>query len=501
MIKLFLFLLLPSIIFGNAKTATLYNSLDPKSIVQHLAFYELYPDSAEGKKALKSAFGLLSVKNMPNNHLKQLPISNQTAELLVNLITRRSNEPLPALSSSELQQIEGIASHLSNRRLKGYNAKNKEDLIPLPSEEIDLSRAVLLSQFGSDNMEKIRSYEAMIDLMALQIMARLSNNATPEDKIREINHLIFDEMRFRFPPHSLWAKDVDIYTFLPDILDSRYGVCLGVSVLYLSIANRLDLPLEIITPPGHIYIRLNDSLNIETTARGIHLDSENYLGVDTKALEERNLKEVIGLVHINEAAIYLKKEDYRKALECYEKAKVFLPDDMLLKELMGFCYLFTGQKKRGDLLLKQLENYVPPHSVSKSILISDYLQGNVGLDGIQAIFMEVDETKESILNKKKTLEEIVLKYPKFKDGILSLAVCWMQLHREKEALAVLETLHAMGTDDPTTEYYLAELNAGRLNYKQAWLHLKRAEEITSAKNHHPKALKAFRRQLRSVFPE
>src|SRR5665647_1570782 len=105
--------------------------------------------------------------------------------------------------------------------------------------------------------------------MALQILARLPPKASPQQKILKINELIFDEMRFRFPPHSLYAKDIDVYTFLPSVLDSHRGVCLGVSILYLCIAQRLDLNLEMITPPGHIYVRYrttDQTINIETTA-------------------------------------------------------------------------------------------------------------------------------------------------------------------------------------------------------------------------------------------
>src|SRR6202044_1243325 len=123
-------------------------------------------------------------------------------------------------------------------------------------------------------------------------------NATPQQKIDAINSFIFEEMGFRFPPHSRYAKDIDIYTFLPSVLDSRRGVCLGVSILYLCLAQRLGLNLEMITPPGHIYIRYHEGeniINIETTCRGIHMDSEDYLGINTRCLQMRNIKEVIGL--------------------------------------------------------------------------------------------------------------------------------------------------------------------------------------------------------------
>ena len=141
----------------------------------------------------------------------------------------------------------------------------------LAPEEIDLSRGLLLFQFDDKEevQEEIKQYEAILDIMALQIAARLSPHPTDEEKIEAINHFIFHEMRFRFPPHSLYAKDIDLYTFLPSVLDNRQGVCLGVSILYLCIAQRLELPLEIITPQGTSTSAMQEKttvINIETTA-------------------------------------------------------------------------------------------------------------------------------------------------------------------------------------------------------------------------------------------
>ena len=47
--------------------------------------------------------------------------------------------------------------------------------------------------------QKVESYEANIDLMALQILARLPDHPAPAQIIRAINDYIFEEMRFRFP--------------------------------------------------------------------------------------------------------------------------------------------------------------------------------------------------------------------------------------------------------------------------------------------------------------
>jgi regulator of sirC expression with transglutaminase-like and TPR domain len=480
----------------------LYNSLDPKSIRQHIAFYELFSDSNEGKDALKHACMLLSCKNSFSFHLDPTLFKESVINSIVGLVNQEKNEGIKELGEEELDLIEFLASSLKNRSLKGRSAKTEEEILALKPEEIDLARGLFLTQLGHENLRKIRSYEAQIDLMALQILASLEGN-TPEEKIRKINDFIFFEMGFRFPPHSIYAKNIDLYTFLPSVLDSRRGVCLGVSILYMCLAQRLGLHLEMVTPPGHIYVRYRDhgkEINIETTARGIHIDSEEYLSVNTKALEERNIKEVIGLAHFNEASVYWGENQYEKALASYKKALPYLKDDKLLMELMGYNFLFTGNIEEGEKLLTQVKDYESPFAVFKENIANDYLNGKVNVEGIKAVFLHVDETRASILKKKLKLEAAVKEYPEFKAGLLSLAVAWLQLHRYGEGLEVLKKYHTIEGKDPTAEYYLTMLYLERFDYNLAWDHFKELEKILITKNHQPKLLKDLKRELVQKSP-
>lgn len=499
-------LLIPAFLVGNdKKVRALFCSLDQKSIAQHLSFYELYPNTPEGLQALNKAWQLLAGVGSPDSHFSSIAFNTSIVDGMVRLVNKQPNEEIPELTENQLQTIEYISQKLSNRKLKGFHAATEEEVLALPSEEIDIARAVILSQMDENvSIQKIRSYEAMIDLMTLQISTKLPQNASPERKIRAINTFIFEEMGFRFPPHSKYANDIDLYTFLPSVLDSRHGVCLGVSILYLSIAQRLDLPLEAITPPGHIYIRYRKGgkeINIETTARGIHIDSEDYLGIETKKLQERNMKEVVGLAHINHASLFLKEEKYKEALKCYHKALPYLTENEQLTELMGYCHLFTGEIEQGEALLRKIVNYQPEYSVTKGTLAEDYFTGNADIESMKAIFLPVDETRESILKKKASLEEVIKKHPKFRDGWQSLGITWLQLHRTKEALESLETYHSLDPYDPTVEYYLSAINNNRYNNQKAWEHLRNAEKIVAAKDHSPKALKYLRRQLAMTDPE
>jgi tetratricopeptide (TPR) repeat protein len=485
---------------------TLFNSLDPHSVSQHLAFYELYSETKEGTTALKRAWQLLGGGGPLSEKESATTLPIVDFQAIISLVTRQSFDAPVKLSEEQLDLITKISSRLCNRKLKGYRVWTKEEVLQLLPEEVDLARGLLIFQFDESNDPKneIRQYEASIDLIALQIAARLPANATYEDKIREINRFIFQEMQFRFPPHSLYANDIDLYTFLPSVLDSRQGVCLGVSILYLSLAQRLDLSLEIITPPGHIYVRYNNGrkiINIETTARGIDLPSETYLGINTRHLQKRDIKEVIGMAFFNQAAVFWSKQDYAKTVTLYEKALPFLSKDPLLKMFMGFNYLFVGRNSEGIKLLREIRHLTFDEAVSPETIPDDYLSGKIDVEGIKAIFLPVDETRESILKKQKELEQILKRYPNFRAGTLHLATTWLQLGRTNEAKEILETYHKLDPHYCVVEYYLAVLSINRLDYHQSWNYLKQAESLAASRGHHPKALRAIRESLCRSCPE
>ena len=485
---------------------TLYHSLDPLSVAQHLAFYELYPDTNEGKEALQRAWKLLSGgEPCPFGEVAtQLPKIDVQA--IISLVTRQSFDPPVKLSRDQLGAVSTLASRLSNRKLKGFEVWSKEEVLKLKPEEVDVARGLLLFQFDEtlNPREEIEQYESSIDLMALQIAARLSPAPSNEEKIREINHFIFQEMQFRFPPHSLYATDIDLYTFLPSVLDSRQGVCLGVSILYLSLAQRLNLPLEIITPPGHIYVRYNNGsniINIETTSRGIDMPSELYLGINTRKLQQRTLKEVIGLAFMNQAAVFWSREDFAKALSLYEKASLFLPSDPLLKMFRGFNLLFVGKNTEGASLLREIRHTTFDEAVSPESIPEDYLSGRIDAEGIKAVFLPVDETRASILKKQKELEKILKKYPHYRAGLLQLATTWLQLGRGSEAKEILERYHKLDPHHCITEYYLTILSIERLDYNQAWNYLKQVQSLVKARKHSPKSLLSLQESLRRISPE
>lgn len=506
------YLLLPLVITpcfssppSEGKLKTLYNSLTPSSISQHLAFYELYGNYPLGRQALNDSWKLLMGVSSSSRPLPSgsIPLSTEAIQALLSLVNKPMDQEVILPDQETVDAMITISQRLPHTNLQGHQAWSEEEVLALPIEEIDLARGLFISQFGQNRLQ-IQSYEALIDLMALQILARLPRGAGPKEKIIAINAFIFEEMGFRFPPHSLYTKDIDLYSFLPSVLDSRRGVCLGVSILYMCLAQRLSLSLEMITPPGHIYVRYHagdEIINIETTARGIHLDSEEYLSINTRSLQLRNIREAIGMVHFNHASLYWQNSEYAKVLEAYRKAEPYMRDDPLLKELMGYSLLLSGNREGGEKLLQETRDHVPDFALIKNTMAEDYLEGRVDPQGIGLIFGKVDEDRKSILAKKENLEKLVERYPAFRSGVLNLAVIWLQLHRSSEALEKLHDFLKLDRSDPEVHYYLSALYAQRFDYPQAWHHLQEAEAIVSSYGYSPKPLKELRRSLINCCPE
>jgi regulator of sirC expression with transglutaminase-like and TPR domain len=501
----FLFIIFPlfSEVSQEEKIRTLYHGLKQDSIKEMLAFYSLFQDHPYGKKALEH--GLLLINQHRNDPLPFDQMTKWPKISLSNLVLSIGNKmqaKFDQLNQEEIQFITHLSSHLKHHQLKGHQIQNYLDSLSLEDREVDVARTLFLYQFDN-NLEKVLAYEASLDLMTLEILAKLPKNRTIKQTLEAMHQLIYFEMGFRFPPHSLWAKDVDTFTFLPSVMDDRYGVCLGVSILYISLGQRLGLPFCIYTPPGHIFLQavLEDDtkVNIETTARGIHIPMEEYLGINQLYLEKRSLKETFGMALMNDAAAFWEKENHEKALNIYQKALPFMPYDPLLNYFIAINALLVDQKTIAKNAFSTYLSNKKKDQIKEMTILEDYFQNQASLEGIKAIFSPVDNTRESILAKKETLLSITQKYPRFREGLFHLAVCYFQLSNYKKALDVLKQYHVLDSTNPTCEYYLAHLYLNRLDYKKANQHLLQAEKLMKDHQKSTKLLRPLKLELMKIL--
>ena len=104
------------------------------------------------------------------------------------------------------------------------------------------------SQFQNLDEATIRGQIADI---RRDIWLELNENLTSLEKVKVLNHIIFEVHNFRLsPPNRAEIR----YLLLNNLLDSRVGYSISIGVLYTLIAQSLDLPVAGILLPGERYI-------------------------------------------------------------------------------------------------------------------------------------------------------------------------------------------------------------------------------------------------------
>ncbi len=170
---------------------SIYHRLDPYSVPQQLAYHELYPDTPEGEQALARAWEILGGEST------SLPFEALSPQHMVDML--QGVESGKRLDEASLAAVEKLGQRLQHHHLAGHKVWTQEEVLALPETQVDVARGLLITLFGEDR-ELIRSYEAILDLMALQILGRTTLYAKPAQKIAVINWFLFDEMHMRFPP-------------------------------------------------------------------------------------------------------------------------------------------------------------------------------------------------------------------------------------------------------------------------------------------------------------
>jgi tetratricopeptide (TPR) repeat protein len=167
---------------------------------------------------------------------------------------------------------------LANEDKTGLYVRSIESMLRLEADEVDLATAVLIiSEQWNDNVMG-RRYVSVIDDMAYEVRERLKAKGLKANyrAIPVINKYLFDELGFKSVKEASEPKDL----FLHSVLDNKRGYCLSLSILYLSLAERLGLALYGVVVPGHFFVRYDDGqvrFNIETTGEGGSASDEHYI--------------------------------------------------------------------------------------------------------------------------------------------------------------------------------------------------------------------------------
>lgn len=92
-----------------------------------------------------------------------------------------------------------------------------------------------------------------------EIWLEINDNLTALEKVKLINHFIFDVHGFRGNVEGFHDNQ---NSFLKDVLDTKKGNPLSLSILYLLVGRQLDIPIYGINLPRHFVVAFLDPFQI-----------------------------------------------------------------------------------------------------------------------------------------------------------------------------------------------------------------------------------------------
>ena len=126
-------------------------------------------------------------------------------------------------------------------------------LVARPEEDIDLARAALLIA-GEEYLDlDLTRYLSMLDGFASFLMERAPETMPPEERARELGHLLVDELGFRGNSANYYHPD---NSYLNRVLETRTGLPITLSLLFIEIGRRAGIRLRGIGMPGHFLVGL-----------------------------------------------------------------------------------------------------------------------------------------------------------------------------------------------------------------------------------------------------
>lgn len=147
------------------------------------------------------------------------------------------------------QRIEGIIHKIQGdalvRAMKEWSLPEHQDL---------LTGALLVarSQYPDINEAQVRKH---IEQIKQDIWLELNNNLTALEKVRVINHILFDVHNFSGNTSNFHAPQ---NSYINNVLESKKGNQVSLSIIYAVIAQDLRIPIYGVNLPEHFILAYVD---------------------------------------------------------------------------------------------------------------------------------------------------------------------------------------------------------------------------------------------------
>lgn len=270
-----------------------------------------------------------------------------------------------------------ITDVLHARKVFSEIASLEENLFPLDRAAL----AIPLEDYpGVDIDACLRE----LDRLAASADVLAGNNRDPLNLLECLNEVVFVQ-------EGLRGNTEDYYdprnSFINEVLDRKLGIPISLSVIFMEVARRVNLPIQGIGLPGHFIVKYEDTSRrvlVDPFNQGRFLTEDQcqelldrvYGGsvtVQPAFFQPMEKKAIISRMLFNLKGIYYQREDYYRALCIVERILLLNPGIPSEIRDRGLLYMHTSLFAEA---LADLEHYL---SVAAAPSDDAFVKGHIRL--------------------------------------------------------------------------------------------------------------------------
>jgi tetratricopeptide (TPR) repeat protein len=340
------------------------------------------------------------------------------------------------------------------------------------------------------SIDEITNCSKAIDNMAIELKKVISLDMNPEQIIEKISNYLIAEQGIKYE----LSMDNSEFVLLPSVIKQKHANCIGLSCVYLAIAEKLNLPFYGALAPNHffvIYENNNLLYNIETTNEGQSFSIDEYCvkhGVPSSFknkyyFSKLTTRQVNGVLQGNIGLTFYKNKNYEKAVQFLKLSEQNLGQHPENMNNLGIVYLEMGQAKLAIDYFSKCITINPKNAkyfmnLAQSYYdIKDYKMSLNAYENAFKIDANMQQSvKNNILNIRYTIGNDCFNLGKYSEAISQ----WNEYLKLKPTDADVH-------NNLTIALYTTK------KYQEAWKHLRLAEKYGNPV--HPDVLNALKKAM------
>lgn len=221
----------------------------------------------------------------------------------------------------------------------------QDDSIPL------FEAALAIAQDAAPELDLMQP-QAELDTLAAKLRHRLPADASHIQKLRMLNHFFYRELGFSGNVNNYYDPD---NSYLHRVITTRRGIPISLAMVYMEIAQQIDLHIEGISFPGHFLMKLTipsgeiiiDPFNGSSLSRQEleerlepYLEQQDHIADIPLAsfLQPAQSREILVRMLRNLKSLFVEQEHWPRLLGIQQRLAVLLPEEITERRDRGLAY-------------------------------------------------------------------------------------------------------------------------------------------------------------------